>query len=88
MEVLLLSDNEPLPNNSTANRARHSVMVNNRFSRPPDSDDETDNGQPEDDRAAILRRRSEDSAGTDDDRPDSRNTIQMIDRAVDTRDMV
>ncbi|OOO10695.1 sodium/hydrogen exchanger [Aspergillus oryzae] len=87
VEVLLLSDNEPLPNNSTANRARHSVMVNNRFSRPPDSDDGTDDGQPEDDTAAILRR-SEDSASTDNDRPESRNTIQMIDRAVDTRDIV
>ncbi|KAE8328612.1 Sodium/hydrogen exchanger family-domain-containing protein [Aspergillus sergii] len=87
VEVLLLSDNEPLPNNSTANRARHSVMVNNRFSRPPDSDDGTDDGQPEDGTAAILRR-SEDSASTDNDRPESRNTIQMIDRAVDTRDIV
>ncbi|KJK64586.1 na+/h+ antiporter [Aspergillus parasiticus SU-1] len=87
VEVLLLSDNEPLPNNSTANRARHSVMVNNRFSRPPDSDDGTDDGQPEDDTAAILRR-SEDSASTDNDRPQSQNTIQMIDRAVDTRDIV
>ncbi|KAK6838506.1 hypothetical protein RU639_000792 [Aspergillus parasiticus] len=87
VEVLLLSNNEPLPNNSTANRARHSVMVNNRFSRPPDSDDGTDDGQPEDDTAAILRR-SEDSASTDNDRPQSQNTIQMIDRAVDTRDIV
>ncbi|KAB8274421.1 Sodium/hydrogen exchanger family-domain-containing protein [Aspergillus minisclerotigenes] len=87
VEVLLLSDNEPLPNNSTANRARHSVMVNNRFSRPPDSDDGTDDAQPEDDTAAILRR-SEDSASTDNGRPESRNTIQMIDRAVDTRDIV
>ncbi|KNG86244.1 sodium ion/proton exchanger [Aspergillus nomiae NRRL 13137] len=86
VEVLLLSNNEPLPNNSTANRGRHSVMVNNRFSRPPDSDNETDDGQAED-TAAILRR-SEDSGGINDGRLESRNSIQMIHRAVDTRDMV
>lgn len=32
VEVLLLSDNEPVPNNSVVNRESHSVMVNNRFS--------------------------------------------------------
>ncbi|KAE8375002.1 Sodium/hydrogen exchanger family-domain-containing protein [Aspergillus bertholletiae] len=87
VEVLLLSNHEPLPNNSTANRARHSVMVNNRFSRPPDSDNGTDTDQPEDDTAAILRR-SEDSASTGDGRPHSRTTMQMVDRAVNARDIV
>lgn len=41
VQILLLSENEPLPNNSTANPHRHSAIVNNRFSRAPDdgSDD-------------------------------------------------
>lgn len=32
VEVLLLSENEPVPNNSLVDHQRHSVMVNNRFS--------------------------------------------------------
>lgn len=32
VEVHLLSENEPLPNNSTLDRQRQSVIVNNRFS--------------------------------------------------------
>ncbi|KAL4764128.1 putative plasma membrane antiporter [Aspergillus foveolatus] len=47
VEVVLLSKNEPLPNNSTVDRQRHSVLVNNQFSEPTqpsvlndDSDDE------------------------------------------------
>ncbi|KAL4734871.1 Sodium/hydrogen exchanger family-domain-containing protein [Aspergillus similis] len=47
VEVVVLSKNEPLPNNSTVGRQRHSVLVNNRFSEPTypsvlnnDSDDE------------------------------------------------
>ncbi|KAL4909000.1 hypothetical protein BDW74DRAFT_187430 [Aspergillus multicolor] len=34
VEVILLSENEPLPNNSTVDRQRHSVLVNNRFFEP------------------------------------------------------
>ncbi|KAB8073871.1 Sodium/hydrogen exchanger family-domain-containing protein [Aspergillus leporis] len=86
VEVLLLSTNEPLPNNSTANRPQHSVIVNNHFSRPPNSDDGTDDYQREDDTAAILRR-NEDSSGTG-DRSLSRRSMEMVDRAVDTRDIV
>ncbi|KAL1985988.1 hypothetical protein VTN96DRAFT_7123 [Rasamsonia emersonii] len=39
VEVLLLSQNEPLPNNSTATPQRHSVILNNRFSRRDDEED-------------------------------------------------
>ncbi|KAL1998368.1 hypothetical protein VTN02DRAFT_6330 [Thermoascus thermophilus] len=35
VEIVLLSDNEPLPNNSTADPQRHMAIVNNRFSRAP-----------------------------------------------------
>lgn len=41
VEVILLSSNEPLPKNSTAGPQRHSVIVNNRFSRA-DEDEEDD----------------------------------------------
>lgn len=32
VEILLLSENEPVPNNSVVDRRGHSVVVNNRFS--------------------------------------------------------
>ena len=32
VDVMLLSENEPIPNNSVAHREDHSVTVNNRFS--------------------------------------------------------
>ncbi|KAL4804527.1 Sodium/hydrogen exchanger family-domain-containing protein [Aspergillus unguis] len=34
VHVVLLSENEPLPNNSVVDRQRHSVLINNRFSEP------------------------------------------------------
>ncbi|KAF5857887.1 hypothetical protein ETB97_005158 [Aspergillus alliaceus] len=85
VEVLLLSNNEPIPNNSTANRPRHSVIINNRFSRPPSSDDGTDDDQQDDDTTAILR--SEESTEVD-TRPNARFSTRMTDRVVDTRDIV
>lgn len=33
VEVQLLSENEPVPNNSVVNRRGHSMILNNRFSR-------------------------------------------------------
>lgn len=33
VEVKLLSENEPIPNNSVVDRRVHSVILNNRFSR-------------------------------------------------------
>jgi len=33
VEVQLLSENEPVPNNSVVNRRGHSMVLNNRFSR-------------------------------------------------------
>ncbi|KAJ5587990.1 Cation/H+ exchanger [Penicillium hispanicum] len=36
VEILLLSENEPVPNNSVVDRRAHSVVVNNRFSRISD----------------------------------------------------
>ncbi|KAE8351648.1 putative plasma membrane antiporter [Aspergillus coremiiformis] len=83
VEVRLLSEHEPLPNNSTANHPRHSAIVNNRFSRPPDREDETQ-GQADEDTSAILRR-SEDSAGVENNRPNSRSSMQVIGHAIEPR---
>ncbi|KAH8705012.1 Sodium/hydrogen exchanger family-domain-containing protein [Talaromyces proteolyticus] len=43
VEVLLLSNNEPLPTNSTACPQRHTAMLNNRFSRQDEENDEMTN---------------------------------------------
>jgi hypothetical protein len=40
VEILLLSNNEPLPANSTACPRRHAAVLNNRFSRQDGLDDE------------------------------------------------
>ncbi|KAL4955301.1 Sodium/hydrogen exchanger family-domain-containing protein [Aspergillus filifer] len=61
VEVVLLSENEPLPNNSTADPKRHSVMINNRFSEPNrlntygDSDDEREPDRPRESMERINR---------------------------------
>ncbi|KAE8149846.1 putative plasma membrane antiporter [Aspergillus avenaceus] len=81
VEVMLLSEHEPLPNNSTANRKRHSVFINNRFSRPPD-DDTTQT----EDEGPILRR-SEDTTHTD-TRPSTRQSTQVARQTVDIRNIV
>ncbi|KAJ5212757.1 Cation/H+ exchanger [Penicillium cinerascens] len=38
VEVQLLSENEPVPNNSVVNRRGHSMILNNRFSRAEESE--------------------------------------------------
>ncbi|KAJ6035771.1 Cation/H+ exchanger [Penicillium herquei] len=40
VEVILLSKNEPVPNNSVVDRPGHSIILNNRFSRISDHTDE------------------------------------------------
>lgn len=42
IEIVLLSNNEPLPVNSTANPQRHSAILNNRFSRQDENDEKED----------------------------------------------
>jgi hypothetical protein len=82
VEVVLLSENEPLPNNSTLEPGRHSIILNNRFSRAPDEEAQTRRFS-RDDTEAILNP-SEES----EERPCTQESMQKVDRAVDTRDMV
>ncbi|KAJ5660728.1 Cation/H+ exchanger [Penicillium longicatenatum] len=58
VEVMLLSDNEPVPNNSVVDRRVHSVILNNRFSR--NFTDESDEPQDEPD-AMLLRSRNQEN---------------------------
>jgi hypothetical protein len=58
VEVMLLSDNEPVPNNSVVDRRVHSVILNNRFSR--NFTEESDEPQDEPD-AMLLRSRNQEN---------------------------
>lgn len=44
IEIVLLSTNEPLPANSTANVNRHSAILNNRFSRQDENGNDDEEG--------------------------------------------
>ncbi|KAL4943658.1 hypothetical protein BDV06DRAFT_131702 [Aspergillus oleicola] len=93
VEVVLLSENEPLPNNSTADPKRHSVMINNRFSEPNrlntygDSDDERALSPPRESTESINRGERNSvsyTLGT----ILSRELTRRSSREADTREMV
>ncbi|OJJ30475.1 hypothetical protein ASPWEDRAFT_46076 [Aspergillus wentii DTO 134E9] len=83
VEIILLSENEPLPSNSTIGPQRHSVIVNNQFPRASDEDEESNST--DEDRTNILhgsesRSRSRSSCSIE--QPPTKEA------AVDTREMV
>ncbi|PWY78306.1 putative plasma membrane antiporter [Aspergillus heteromorphus CBS 117.55] len=82
--VVLLSENEPLPNNCTMDRGRHSMIVNNRFSRPLESDSETENKED----TAMLRLSEEGPAEERVERLSTQESTERAYRAVNTRGMV
>lgn len=60
VEIMLLSENEPVPNNSIVNRRGHSVLVNNRFSCLSDQNVHPDaNEQPPEEPDSVMLRPSE-----------------------------
>ncbi|KAF9889408.1 hypothetical protein FE257_007309 [Aspergillus nanangensis] len=81
VEVQLLSENEPAPNNSTVYHQRHSVVLNNRFSRSPESED--GDGQTKDEREEAAAQDEERAA----DRGSTPGSIQR-DHRVEPRDIV
>ncbi|KKK14834.1 hypothetical protein ARAM_004922 [Aspergillus rambellii] len=91
VEVVLLSENEPLPNNSTVNPQRYSVFLNNRFSEPPDiheSDEEKGLARIRENSETQLRR-SEDSSGLPDlEIARSQRSNQRLNDEMDAREIV
>ncbi|GKZ97030.1 hypothetical protein AnigIFM59636_011780 [Aspergillus niger] len=83
--VVLLSENEPLPNNSTMDPQRHSMVLNNRFSRPSESDDEQDEENKED--TETMLRSREDSPDRSIERLSTQSERSNT-RTVDMRTMV
>lgn len=49
VEIQQLSENEPLPNNSTPGRQRRSIIVNNQFLRPTENEEREEQDVREDD---------------------------------------
>lgn len=91
MEIILLSENEPVPNNSVVNRRGHSVVLNNRFSsvvgEQPCFDHENDHPEASD---AIALRRSGETNGTGSSlkRLSTKGSSRDFEVAMNTRDMV
>ncbi|PYH88121.1 plasma membrane antiporter [Aspergillus ellipticus CBS 707.79] len=85
VSVILLSENEPLPNNSTMERGRHSMIINNRFSRPSGSDDETESKE---DTETMLRQSEEGPTEERVQRLSTQGSADQTYRAVDIRGIV
>ncbi|KAL4989918.1 Sodium/hydrogen exchanger family-domain-containing protein [Aspergillus falconensis] len=94
VELVLLSKNEPSPNNSTVDRQRHSILVNNRFSEPNHLsvlNEDSDEKESSDLRQSCERARPRSarssmsySSGT----PISREASQRPSHETDPRDIV
>ncbi|RAH57492.1 plasma membrane antiporter [Aspergillus piperis CBS 112811] len=82
--VVLLSENEPLPNNSTMNPQRHSMVLNNRFSRPSESENDQEQEDKED--TETMLRSREESPDRSIERLSTQSSRSI--RTVDMRDLV
>ncbi|PYI11317.1 sodium ion/proton exchanger [Aspergillus sclerotiicarbonarius CBS 121057] len=83
VSVVLLSENEPLPNNSTVDPQRHSMIINNRFSRPSESDSDEESKE---DTQTMLRSREDSPAGRSMERLSTQS--ERSHRTVNMRNMV
>jgi hypothetical protein len=92
VEVLILSENEPLPNNSVVDPQRHSVLVHNRFSEPSGLDIHSDEEKEQDEQRESterIRSRSERSSVSHSlGMPLSHESTQRSSREVDATDIV
>ncbi|KAL3452572.1 Sodium/hydrogen exchanger family-domain-containing protein [Aspergillus insuetus] len=92
VEVLILSENEPLPNNSVVDPLRHSVLVHNRFSEPSglnvDSDEEKEHDEQRESTERIRPRSERSSTSHSLRMPLSHESTQRLSREVDARDIV
>jgi hypothetical protein len=92
VEVLILSENEPLPNNSVVDPQRRSVLVHNRFSEPSglnvDSDEEKEHDEQRESTERIRPRSERSSASHSLRMPLSHESTQRLSREVDARDIV
>jgi hypothetical protein len=95
VEVVLLSKNEPLPNNSTVDRQRHSVLVNNQFAEPThpsvlndDSDDEKESSYLQESCERIRPRSERSSMSYISETPIPQEASQRLNHEVNPRNLV
>ncbi|KAJ5533696.1 Cation/H+ exchanger [Penicillium frequentans] len=75
VEVMLLSENEPIPNNSVVDRRVHSVILNNRFSRNLTMDSEEQN-EPD----TIMLRSREQENYAESSRSSTKGSLRQVEQ--------
>ncbi|EKV11592.1 Plasma membrane antiporter, putative [Penicillium digitatum PHI26] len=89
VEIILLSENEPVPNNSVVNRRDHSVILNNRFScasnQRPYSDPEDQDCRGTD---MMMPRSGETSSRGSLDRASTKGSSRELEQTVSTSNVV
>lgn len=76
VEVMLLSENEPIPNNSVVDRRVHSIILNNRFSRNLSMDSE-EQDEPD---TIMLRSRDPDNCA-ESSRSSMKGSLRQVEQA-------
>ncbi|KAL5343801.1 Sodium/hydrogen exchanger family-domain-containing protein, partial [Aspergillus crustosus] len=91
VEMVLLSENEPLPNNSTVDRQRHSVLINNHFSEAnglnENADEEKEERQSRSSSESTRRLSTRSSVSYSLGSSVSNQSAQRLSREVNTRDI-
>ncbi|KAJ5589559.1 hypothetical protein N7537_012237 [Penicillium hordei] len=89
VEIILLSENEPVPNNSVVNRRGHSVILNNRFScasnRRPYSDSSDQDREVTD---TIMLRSGDASYRGSLERVSTKGSSRELEQSVSARNVV
>ncbi|KAJ5688424.1 hypothetical protein N7536_011043 [Penicillium majusculum] len=89
VEVILLSENEPVPNNSVVNRRGHSVILNNRFSCASNQRPYSDTGDQEHEGTdTMMLRNGEASCRGSLERVSTKGSSRELEQSVSARNVV
>lgn len=88
VEVMLLSENEPVPNNSIVDRRGHSVILNNRFSRISTNSTESESHSMHDlSEITVLRGCGQEQCTEEMDRHDTKSSPRQEEQ-IEVREIV
>lgn len=89
VEIILLSENEPVPNNSVVNRRDHSVILNNRFSCVSNQRSYSDPGdQDREGTDTMMLRSGEASSRGSLERASTKGSSRELEQTVSPRNVV
>ncbi|KAL2695382.1 hypothetical protein AAEP93_003475 [Penicillium crustosum] len=89
VEVILLSENEPVPNNSVVNRRGHSVILNNRFSCASNHRHYSDTGDQEGEGTDTMMLRNEGASYRGSlERVSTKGSSRELEQSVSARNVV